>query len=464
MNFVFFQKVVPVTCRWRSTQANVYEETLFNVPETKVTTLSNGMRVATEDSGSPTCTVGLCIDAGSRWENKQNNGTAHFLEHMTFKGTDRRSESDIDLEVENLGAQLNANTSREQTFYFAKCFSQDMPKAVDLISDIVQNSKITEENVEKERGVICREMQEVNYDMREVVMDYLHTVAYEGTPLGFTILGPSENVNTISRSDLVNFRNTHYKPQRMVLAASGGVNHDNLVKMAEQYFSGSTAAPSFDIPTIEPCRFTGMSVIERNDDMPLAHVMVAMESVGWNNPDNIALHVASIIMGNWNRSYVGGTNLNGLAAFCAAENICHSYESFMSTYSDTGLWGAYFITDRFNIRDTLHAVQQEWMRLCTQVTDVEVERAKNKLKTSYLLQLDGTTPVFEDIGRQMLNYGRRIPLAEFEQRVNAVDANLVKEVCNRYIYDKGPAVAAVGPTEDLPDYNNILAGNYWLRV
>lgn len=128
--------------------------------------------------------LGLWIDAGSRYESDRNNGVAHFLEHMAFKGTAKRSQTDLELEVENMGAHLNAYTSREQTVFYAKCLSKDISKAVEIIADIVQNSKLGEGEIERERGVILREMQEVESNLQEVVFDHLHATAYQGTPLG----------------------------------------------------------------------------------------------------------------------------------------------------------------------------------------------------------------------------------------------------------------------------------------
>ncbi|KAG8142671.1 putative Mitochondrial-processing peptidase subunit beta-like protein [Naja naja] len=169
--------------RYRATK--VAPQILVNVPETKVSTLDNGLRVASEDSGLTTCTVGLWIDAGSRYENEKNNGTAHFLEHMAFKasqlpgifrrelavsrGTKKRSQLDLELEIENMGAHLNAYTSREQTVYYAKAFSKDLPRAVEILADIIQNSTLGEAEIERERGVILREMQEVETNLQEVI-------------------------------------------------------------------------------------------------------------------------------------------------------------------------------------------------------------------------------------------------------------------------------------------------------
>jgi mitochondrial-processing peptidase subunit beta len=151
-------------------------------PFTETTTLSNGLTVATEaHPHAQTATVGVWIDAGSRAETDTTNGTAHFLEHMAFKGTGRRSQHALELEVENLGAHLNAYTSREQTVYYAKSFRKDVPQAVDIISDILQNSKLEGGAIERERDVILREQQEVDKQYEEVVFDHLHSVAYQGT-------------------------------------------------------------------------------------------------------------------------------------------------------------------------------------------------------------------------------------------------------------------------------------------
>jgi len=442
-----------------------FKECLLNTPPTDVTVLGNGMRVASEDSGAPTATVGLWIDTGSRYETASNNGVAHFLEHMAFKGTGKRSQTGLELEVETMGAHLNAYTSREQTVFYAKCLNGDVEKAVEILSDILTNSTFGEKEIERERGVILREMQEVEMNLQEVVFDHLHSIAYTGTPLGRTILGPAKNIKSISRDDLVHYINTHYKGPRMVLAGAGGVNHKDLCDMAEKHFAKIGVDCPNEIPIDQHCRYTGSDVRVRDDSMPLAHVAIAVEGCGWTNPDNIPLMVASTLIGNWDRSMGGGANNSSkLASNCAEAGFCHSFQSFNTCYKDTGLWGIYFVTDALNQQNMVFNIQNEWMRICTSITEFEVNRAKNLLKTNMLLQLDGTTPICEDIGRQMLCYGRRIPQHELEARIDAVDAQLVTDTCNKYIYDRCPAIAAVGPVENLPDYNNIRSGMYWLRL
>ncbi|KAG4079983.1 hypothetical protein HA402_006295 [Bradysia odoriphaga] len=464
-NLRSLSKGTNVIQRFKSSHAADFKAALVNVPATQCTALDNGLRVASEDSGAQTATVGLWIDAGSRYEDASNNGVAHFLEHMAFKGTAKRSQTDLELEVENMGAHLNAYTSREQTVFYAKCLSKDVPKAVEILADIIQNSKLGESEIERERGVILREMQEVESNLQEVVFDHLHATAFQGTPLGQTILGPSANIKSIGRSDLQNYISTHYKAARIVLAAAGGVNHNELVQLAKKELGKLDNTFDGQIPALTPCRFTGGEVIVRDDSIPLAHIAIAVEGCGWTNQDNVPLMVANTLIGAWDRSQGGGVNnASNLASASAEQGLCHSYQSFNTCYKDTGLWGIYYVCDPMKCADMMAGIQHEWMRICTMAGESEVERAKNLLKTNLLLQLDGTTPICEDIGRQQLCYNRRIPLHELERRINSVTAQNIRDVGMKYIYDRCPAVAAVGPVENLPDYNRIRASMFWYRL
>ncbi|KAI4901461.1 hypothetical protein NFI96_014938 [Prochilodus magdalenae] len=456
----------PALLSLRRGQASVtYAQSLLGAPETQLTALDNGLRIASEETGHATCTVGLWIGVGSRYESEKNNGAGFFLEHLAFKGTKKHPQSALEQAVESMGAHLSAYTSREHTAYYMKTLAKDLPKAVELLSEVVQSSALSEAEIEQQRGVILKELDEMEGSLQDVCLDLLHATAYQGTALGQSVVGPSQNARTLTRQDLVDYINSHYKAPRMVLAAAGGVNHEELVGLAKQHFSGVSFEYQDDaVPVLSPCRFTGSEIRMRDDAMPLAHVAIAVEGAGAASPDIVPLMVANSIIGSYDITFGGGKHLSSRLGSLAAElNLCHSYQAFHSTYSDTGLMGIYFVTDKHKIEDMMHWSQNAWMNLCTTVTDSDVARAKNALRASLVGQLNGTTLICDDIGRHILNYGRRIPLAEWDARIEAVTPKMLRDVCSKYIYDKCPAVTAVGPVEQLPDYNRVRSAMYWLR-
>ncbi len=207
---------------------------------------------------SETACVGVWIDAGSRYETGANNGTAHFLEHLAFKGTRRRTQRQIEIEIENMGGHLNAYTSREQTVYFAKVFHTDVDKAFDIIADILTNSTLDKSAIERERDVILREMEEVNKIYEEQILDRLHDTAFMGTALSRTILGPEENIKSIKQEDLRNYIDTHYTANRFVIAGAGNVHQEQLLEMTEKHFGKLPLRPKDGRPIdMEPAKFTG---------------------------------------------------------------------------------------------------------------------------------------------------------------------------------------------------------------
>ncbi|TIB81103.1 hypothetical protein E3Q22_01432 [Wallemia mellicola] len=443
-----------------NTQRRFYASSIKQ-PATQVTSLSNGLTVATEENDTKSATVGVWIDSGSRGESAKTNGTAHFLEHMAFKGTNRRSQFDLELEVESLGAHLNAYTSREQTVYYAKSFSQDVPKAVDVLSDILQNSKLDSKAIERERDVILREQEEVDKQIEEVVFDHLHAVAFQGEPLGRTILGPTENIKSLNRDDLSTYIKDNYHGDKMVLAGAGGIAHSELVELAKKHFGNLTSSPNplplGNRPSAERTRFTGSEVRIRDDSSPTCNLAIAVEGVSWSSPDYFPMLVMQSIFGNWDRSLGASPLLSSrLSHIISENNLANSYMSFSTSYSDTGLWGIYLVSENLMCLDDLvHFTLKEWQRMSIAPTPAEVERAKSQLKASLLLGLDGSTAVAEDIGRQIVTTGKRLTPAEIEQSIAAVTPEEIQRVANKYLWDKDIAIAAHGRTEGLLDYNRI---------
>lgn len=260
---VLFHQLALRSPRFLSTasaaQVAAFPDYVLRAPTTDVSTLTSGLRVASETvQGSETATVGVWIDAGSRYETARNNGVAHFLEHLSFKGTSKRSQQQLEVEIENMGGHLNAYTSREQTVYFAKVFKSDVGRAVEILSDILLNSKLEEGAIERERDVILREMSEVYKQHEELVLDHLHATAFQGTGLGRTILGPEENIRSLTRNDLVEYIQQHYTAPRMVIAGAGAIDHQQLCDLASQHFGNLPTAPKNGVElAMDPALFTG---------------------------------------------------------------------------------------------------------------------------------------------------------------------------------------------------------------
>lgn len=427
---------------------------------TKVTTLPNGLRVATESRPSGGAVVGVWIDAGTRFEDERVNGAAHFLEHLIFKGTKNRAQRSLEVGVEDIGAHLNAYTSREQTVYYARSLKSDVPQMTELLADILQNSEISDAAVDRERDVILREMQEIDNIQEEVLFDYLHGTAFQDSPLSRTILGPAENIQSLNSADLRAYIDQHYKPHRMVLAAAGDVDHNEVVELAKTHFGGMAADPSgvtsFDLVSQKPAYLVGSDVRIRNDELPLAHFAIAFESCGWTHPDSVAFMVLQSLLGSYDRnSTTGSCSSYRLSQRMADVPVARSVTTFNTTYTDTGLFGLYAIGDPKELDDIVVDAMEEFVRNCFKVDEANLNNAKTALKTNMLMQLDGPTGVAEEIGRQMLVYGRRIPMSEWFARIDAVDVEAVKRVSNKYLFDREVAVTAMGPIHSVPDYNFI---------
>ncbi|KAK5779669.1 mitochondrial processing peptidase PWA37_000870 [Arxiozyma heterogenica] len=440
-------------------ELNTIKRLASTIPKTKISTLSNGMTVATEFiPNTSSATVGVFVDAGSRAENIQNNGTAHFLEHLAFKGTQNRTQHGIELEIENIGSHLNAYTSRENTVYYAKSLKEDIPKAVDILSDILTRSVLDPRAIERERDVIIRESEEVDKMYDEVVFDHLHEIAYKDQPLGRTILGPIKNIKSIQRKDLVNYITQNYKGDRMVLAGAGSVDHDKLVEYAQKSF-GHLPMSEQPVPLGSPRGplpiFNRGERFIKESSLPTTHIAIALEGVSWSAPDYFVALATQAIVGNWDRAIGAGTNSPSPLAVAASNNgsLANSYMSFSTSYADTGLWGMYIVTDskQHNPKLIIDEVLREWSRIkAGNVTDGEVKRAKAQLKAALLLSLDNSTAIVEDMGRQIVTTGKRLSPEEVSEQVDRITKDDIVMWANYRLQNKPISIVGLGNVNNIP--------------
>lgn len=444
-----------------------FPDYVLRAPTTDVSTLPSGLRVASENvAGSSTATIGVWIDAGSRYETAKNNGAAHFLEHMAFKGTSKRTQYALEVEIENMGGHLNAYTSREQTVYFAKVFEKDAGRAVEILSDILLKSRLDPAAVERERDVILREMTEVNKQQEELVLDHLHSTAFQGSGLGRTILGPAENIRNLRAEDLRDYIETHYTAPRMVVAGAGAVDHNELCDLAWEHFGDLPVTPTEgrQVPS-DSCAFTGSDVRIEFESDDVAHFALAYEGASWTSEYAFPLMLVQTMLGSYDRaSGVTGKNLaSKLCQDVANHELANSISTFNTCYKDTGLFGVYGVAPREKLEDLTWHITNNLVRLVHEVSEEQVERAKVALKATMLMGLDGNTNVCEDIGRQLLTYGRRMTAAETFARIDELTADDVRAAVARTVHDKDHAMAAVGGIGEMPDYDWIRRHSYWLK-
>jgi len=307
----------------------------------------------------------------------------------------------------------------------------------------------------------------VDKQFEEVVFDRLHETAYRGTSLARTILGPEENIQTIKRDDIIEYIDTHYTAPRMVVAAAGAVNHEELVKLVEEHFGNLPNKPRNNKKVHkEPALFTGSDIRLRYDSMPLAHITLAFPTCGWTDPDNFPLMLIQTMLGAWdkeNTSVYGPHSSSRMIAQIAEEDVADSVMTFNTQYSDTGLFGVYCVAPDVGQQRLMDIICEEITRLSYDVDGKLLEEAKNKLKVGLSTHLDGSTQIAEDIGRQLLTYGRRLHPIETLKRIDLVDTKAIRQAARRFFYDRDHALAAVGPIYELPDYNYLRRMSYWLK-
>lgn len=440
-------------------------------PSYKTTVLPNGLTVASEYMpGTKTATVGMWINAGSRADNPISSGTAHFLEHLAFKGTAKRSQYSLELEIEDLGSQINAYTSRENTVYYTRCLLKDLEQNVDILSDLLTKLKLEAKAIERERAVILQESDEVDKMFDEVVFDHLHEITFRKQDLGRTILGPREKIKTINRDDLVNYIKTNYKGDRMALIGVGCVDHEKLVETANKFFGHIEKSPvpfkqhGDDMPV-----FHGAERLIQDNSLPVTHVALAVEGVSWSAPDFFTSSVANGLIGSWDRSIGVGLDspspLTVKAAMGGPNNqpMVNAFMAYTTSYADTGLMGVYFTADsNTDMSLFTNAVLNEWARLkAGDITEEEVERSKAQLKASLVLALDDSTAIAEDIGRQLVNTGFRLLPEDVFERIESVTKQEVVDWANWRLKDKPISICALGNCKTLPSHKELTAGMGW---
>lgn len=406
----------------------------------KLHTLPNGFRIVTEYMpGLKSASLGIWVMAGGRHERADQNGIAHFLEHMAFKGTKRRSALQIAEAIEDVGGYINAYTSREMTAYFARILQDDVPLALDVISDIVLNPVFDETEIEVERGVILQEIGQVLDTPDDVLFDWLQEVAYPGQPLGRTILGPSERVSGFKRSDLSGFVAEHYGPEKMILSVAGAFDHDKILAEADRLF-GHLPRGRGDL--IEPARFAGG---ERREVKSLEQVHFAL---AFETPDYLdeAIYTAQV----YSSALGGGMSSRLFQEIREKRGLCYTIFAQTGAYADTGLTTIYAGTSADQIGELTGITIDEMKRAADDMTETEVARARVQMKAGMLMGLESPSARAERLARMVSIWGRVPSLEEVVAKIDAVTTRGVRDFAASVAQGGTAAMTMYGPVGHAP--------------
>ncbi len=412
----------------------------------KVTTLPNGLRVVSENMpGLATMAIGVWSGAGSRHERAEEQGLAHLLEHMAFKGTSRRNALQIAEEIEAVGGEVNAETNTEYTAYYARTLRGDMPLAVDILSDILSDPLYDSAELKREKEVILQEIGAYEDTPDEVVFDMVMETAFAGAPIGRRILGTPKTVRAQNPASMRAFMDRTYRTPSMVVSAAGAIDHDNLINEVGNRFArfgqSEAAAP-------EAANYTGGDE-RRTRKLEQAHVVFGFNAMSWRDPDHYAMHVFSNLLG-------GGMSSRLFQEVREKRGLCYEIYSFFSPFSDSGFFAVYGGTGEAHLQDYAPLVLDTLTEATKSVTEAEVARAKAQMKMSLLTALESPGRRAEQMARHMLAYGRVLPRQELVTMIDAITVADVRRA-GASLLNAPPTLAAIGPIKPLIDAHAMAA-------
>ena len=386
--------------------------------------------------------VGIWVGVGSRDEAPGMGGVSHFLEHLLFKGTKRRSALDISAQIEAVGGETNAFTTKEYTCYYARVLDADLPLAVDVMGDLVTSSVLAESDVETERGVILEEIAMHDDEPDDEVHDLLARALFGDHPLGRQVSGTAETVSALSRKQIHGFYRRRYAPPQLVVAAAGNLDHEALVKLVR-------ATPLADGPAADPAplrRRGGVTVhsgqvVVRDKDTEQAHLVLGGRGIG-------RLDERRFTLGVLNNSLGGGMSSRLFQEIRERRGLAYSVYSYTSQYADAGTIAVYAGCAPGKVDEVLDLTRAELARIAEDgLTGAEVARGRGMTKGALVLGLEDTGSRMTRLGKGELLYGELLPVDELLARVDAVDTEQVRAVATELLGEP-MSLAVVGPFAD----------------
>ena len=410
----------------------------------QVTRLESGLTVVTERMDRvETVSFGAYVGTGTRHETAAENGVSHFLEHMAFKGTERRTAAGIAEEIEAVGGHINAYTAREQTAYYVKVLKEDTVLAVDIIGDILTHSTFDPEELERERGVILQEIGQANDTPDDIIFDHFQETAYPSQPMGRPVLGTETGIRAMPRSTLMDYMRHHYAASNIVVAAAGALEHEAIVDLARAHFAD---LPGASAPKAEGGVYGGGEFHE-DRDLDQVHIVLGFPAVGYGDPDYYPTLLLSTLLG-------GGMSSRLFQEIREKRGLVYSIYSFAQPYMDGGLFGIYAGTGESEAAELVPVTLDELHKVQHSVTEAELARARAQVKAGLLMSLESTGSRCEQLARQIQVFGRVMPVSETVAKIDAVTVADIEATATR-IFRSLPTLAAMGPAGQVPNLSKI---------
>jgi predicted Zn-dependent peptidase len=405
----------------------------------ELTRLASGLTVLTDRMPHlESASLGVWVGAGNRNEAADEHGISHLLEHMAFKGTKRRSARQIAEEIEMVGGDLNAATSAESTAYYARVLKPDVPLAFDVLSDILSQPVFDREELRREQNVIVQEIGAMEDAPDDLVFERLQETAFPGQPVGRCILGTPESVRSFDSARLHDYLSRHYRAPGMIVAAAGAVEHAAVVAEVEKRFAGFAGSVG---PVPLPAYFRGGTRVESRN-LEQVHIALALEGIAVRDEALHSLQVFAIVLG-------GGMSSRLFQEVREKRGLCYSISAFHMPYSDIGLFGLYAGTDAADASELMRVTIAEIVDATQTINETEIARAKAQMKAGLLMVLESSEARVAQLARQMLAYGRPIPLDEIVAKIDAVTVDSARAAGRMLLRRSAPAIAAIGPGGDL---------------
>jgi len=411
----------------------------------KSTSLDNGITVISDNMDRlESAALGIWVKSGSRSENENEHGISHLLEHMAFKGTKTRSAKQIVEEIENVGGDLNAETTIEHTSYFARILKEDVNLASDILADILQNSLFDEKELEREKHVIAQEIGASHDDPEDQVHDLFLEAAFKNQTIGRPILGTTQSVSNFTPNAIRSYMSRNYVGNKIIVSAAGNINHDNLVKKFENNFS-LIKKTGTQIPKKATYIGGDKRHISKHEQ---AHIILGLEGKAYNSDGFYAIQILNKILG-------GSMSSRLFQEIREKRGLCYSIYSFHFAFADSGIFGVAASTEASDVKKLTFLIIDELKKAANDISDEEVLRVRNQIRAGLLMSLESPTARSSQLARQQILWGRTIPLLETIERINRISANRVKEVASEILTNATLSVAGVGPVQDMPDYETI---------